>query len=96
MLACACAGSVVTYNPNNNSIDSTDFTNAFYNAYSGSYNTLRLVPGNYTIVNPISGFHFIADCVSAVRSPFELDLGGSTLILTVSLKIPCLALQSQA
>lgn len=82
----ARAGSVVTYNPNNSSIDSTDFYYAFANAYSGNYNALRLVPGNYTIINPYGGFHFLAACSSAQRSPFELDFGGSTFVLTVGLQ----------
>ena len=83
----ARAGSVVTYNPNNSSIDSTDFYYAFANAYSGGYSALRLVPGTYTIINPFGGFHFIAGCYSAQRVLFELDLGGSTFVLTVSLRL---------
>ncbi len=82
------AGTVVTYNPNNSSIDATDFYYAFTNAYSGSYTTLRVVPGNYTIINTFGGFHFIAGCYGAQRSPFEIDFGGSTFVLTVSLRSP--------
>lgn len=81
----------MTYNPNNSSIDSTDFYYAFTNAYSGNYNTLRVAPGNYTIINTFGGFHFIAGCYGAQRSPFEIDFGGSTFVLTVSLKLPLLS-----
>ena len=84
---CGCApGSVVTYNPNNSSINSVDFYYAFVNAYSGGYSALRVVPGNYTIINTFAGFHLIAGCSGAQRSSFELDFGGSTFVLTVGLR----------
>ena len=79
---------MVTYNPNNSSIDATDFYYAFTNAYGGGYNTLRVATGNYTIINTFGGFHFIAGCYGAQRSPFEIDFGGSTFVLTVSLEFP--------
>lgn len=78
------AGTVAVYNPNNSSIDRTDFYNTFANYwYAGSYTALRLVTGTYSVVNPIAGFHLIAGCSGISHAPFELDLGGSTLILQV-------------
>ncbi len=78
------AGTVAVYNPNNSSIDSTDFYNTFAKYwYAGSYTALRLVTGTYSIVNPIAGFHLIAGCSGISHAPFEIDFGGSTLILQV-------------
>ena len=80
------AGSVAYYNPNNSTMDSQDFYNAFYKYWNEQQYTRFVVQtGNYSVINPVGGFHLQAACGGLNRAlPFELDFGGSTFVFTVS------------
>ena len=80
------AGSVAYYNPNNSTVDSQDFYNAFYKYWNlQQYTRFVVQTGNYSVINPVGGFHLQAACGGLNRAlPFELDFGGSTFVFTVS------------
>lgn len=80
-----CAGTEALYNPNGTTLDGTDFYNSFVNYwFARTYTAFRLVPGTYTVVNPLAGFHIIAGCSGIAHASMEMDFGGSTLVLAVS------------
>ena len=72
-------------------VDSQDFYNAFYKYWAKQQYTRFVVQtGNYTVINPVGGFHLQAACGGLNRAlPFELDFGGSTFVFTVSPLVWC-------
>ena len=67
-------------------MDSQDFYNAFYKYWNlQQYTRFVVQTGNYSVINPVGGFHLQAACGGLNRAlPFELDFGGSTFVFTVS------------
>ncbi len=82
--AVVSTGSEVVYSGNNGTIDSTNFFLQFYFAVTNPAVTkFRLETGTYRVTNPNSNFNLLLTCQGVVRSAFELDFGGSTIIFQV-------------
>lgn len=78
-------GSLAIYTPATPGIlDGNDFQNVFFSTYKNTAITKLTIPtGTYKTNNTVGNFNLFVTCYGFVRSNFELDWGGSTIIFTV-------------
>ncbi|BDA47298.1 hypothetical protein COCOBI_10-1440 [Coccomyxa sp. Obi] len=74
-------GSEAVYTGYQGTINATNFYLNFYSSYSNpSITKFRLQTGTYTVQNTTGNFNLFAICQAIVRSHFDVDFGGSTII----------------